>query len=247
MSEKQITPSEKRSHASSNDWNLLPGGGTDTISFTVPSGERFTRYSIDLLTPSLTSGYEVVSAPKRGATGQQKMRIKYHYAPFNKVSYRVRLYYGKPGPVEIAVDSTDWLNRVKDAIAQKLEVRLAVHGAQARELYRQLLLLAPHDVIVPADLFYEPDESDNEPDNDVAIDQPQDGQQPIATLSEPVAVTITLGVLGALVIIAGFATIASVLMMAMHRGYAIDNAEFTADTPAGGASIIIGMKPQSNT
>ncbi len=239
--ERQLVPAQIRSHANSNDWNPLPGEGTDTISFTLPPNRNFTRYSVDLLTPPVLTGYEVISAPKPGATGQQRIRVKWYHAPFNKVSYRVHIYHGKRGPVEIIVDSPDWLNRVRDAIEQELEIRLIVRGIQARDLYRQILLLSPEDLFVPADLFYEPEPSGN----GAVAEQEDAGTELDAPLAEPATatVTITMTVVVGLVVIAFFATIAGVLMMAMHKGYKVPNAKFKAKTHLGEFELEIPLYP----
>ncbi len=239
MTEKLIYK-QVRSHSNSNDWNPQAGSGTENLSFLVPpNGDPFTRYSVELLTLPGVTGCEVVSAPRPGTTGQQQLRVKWYYAPFNKVTYRVRAYTGKPGPIEIVVDSSDWLNRVKDAIAQNLAVRLVVRGIQARDLYRQLLLLSPNDVYVPANLFYEPDTIDNV----MEVEQQHDGEVPAVPVAEVATVTITLAVLAGLVVIAGFATIAGVLMMAMHKDYSIPNIHYKTSTVLGDIEFTISLFP----
>ena len=241
MSEETRFFSKTKSHwDNDNDWNPEAGSGTDTISVNVP--DPFTRYSIELLTPPGVSGYEVLSAPTQGSSGTQKFRIKWYYAPFGKVSYRLRAYNGKRQPVEIVVDAHNWLNEVKDAIEQGLEIRLVVRGTQARDLYRQILMLAPNDLAVPSDLFFERDAAMADGGQTPASDS-ENGAQPTGPAFEAATIAITLGICADLVIIAGFATIAGILMMAIHHGYSVDTGHFKVDTPLGTYELDFNLKP----
>lgn len=242
MSEEKGFFSKTKSHwDNDNDWNPEAGSGIDTISTNVP--DQFTRYSVELLTPPGVSGYEVLSAPTRGSSGNQKFRIKWYYAPFGKVSYRLHAYSGKRQRIEIVVDAHNWLNEVKDAIEQGLEIRLVVRGIQARDLYRQILMLAPNDLAVPSDLFFERDAAITDGGKTPASDS-ENGDQLKGPASEAATIiAITLGICAALVIIAGFATIAGILMMAIHHGYSVDTSHFKAETSLGTFELSLDLQP----
>ena len=245
MSKETRFYSKTKSHwDNDNDWNPEAGSGTDVISVNVPN--EFTRYRIELLTPPGVSGYEVVDAPRKGSTGRQKFRIKWYYAPFGKVSYRLRAYSGKPKPVEIVIGAHNWLHEVKDAIEQGLEVRLVVRGIQARNLYRQILMSAPNDLSVPSDLFFERDVTPTDDDGDSAVSDAGNGAQADGPVAEAATITITLAICATLVIIAGFATIAGILMMALHEGYDVETGQFKVDTVLGTYTLDLRLiKPQS--
>ena len=241
MSKETRFYSKTKSHwDNDNDWNPEAGSGTDIITVNVP--DQFTRYRVELLTPPGVSGYKVLSAPPRGSSGRQKFRIKWHFAPFGKVSYRLRAYSGKREPVKIVVDTHNWLHEVRDAIEQDLEVRLVVRGIQARNLYRQILMLSPNDLAAPSDLFFERDEVRAEDGQPPASDL-ENGVQADGPAAEAATIAITLGICAALVIIAGFATVAGILMMAIHHGYSIDTSQFKVDTPVGKYELGFNLQP----
>ncbi len=192
MTEKKFYTKTKSHWDNDNDWNPEAGNGTDTISVNVPN--QFTRYRVELLTPAGVSGYQVKSAPRKGSTGKQRFRIKWYYAPFGKVSYRLRAYSGKPKRVEIVVGGHNWLNEIEDAIEQGLEARLVVRGIQARNLYRQILMAAPNDLSVPSDLFFEREETmipaGDSPVSDSLATDLDDGA---LTVTQPAAEAATAG------------------------------------------------------
>ena len=240
MSEKKDPITITKSH-SDNDWSLETRRGVDIIDVNFKQ-EVFTHYRIEPLTLPGVSGYEVKSAPKKGSSGRQQFRIKWHHAPFNKVSYRLRAYSGKPTPIEIVMDAHNWLNEVKDAIEQGLEIRLVVRGVQARNLYRQLLVAAPNDLFVPSDLFFEQNEISVSADDSSASD-PENGTTAAAPAAEAVTITVTLAICATLVIMAGFATIAGVLMLAIQKGYNVETGQFEVDTPLGKYKLGFKLTP----
>lgn len=236
MSETRIYSNTKRHGDSANMFNT--GSGVDTHTFTLPPGKQYTRYEVQLLTlPGLT-GYEVVRAPKRGATGAQRIQVKWHFAPFNHLGYRLRVYAGAPGPVTIEVGGNDWINRAYQAIEQKLTIALKVVGPDVANLMRIFTLSAAEPM--PIHLLPGFDTPDPTPPDE---DAPQAAAEPeFAPEADPVTLAlISAGTVLALAT-AGFALMAWVLTEAMKQGYEVKVEHRVSANPLE-SHIIIHVEP----
>lgn len=197
MSEKRIYTKAISHYDNDKDWNPGESGrGTDVHTFTVPRGEKYTRYSVDVITATLMSGYEISSKPKPGAKGKQTVKVKWWYNPFGKIRYRLNVYAGNSKPLVIYFGENNWENKVKDAINQGLKFTICLRGPKAKDLAGLLNIPLPREIM-------------DDPNSDTDTVRSRD------------AGTVTLGVtaLLAVVAIAAFATIGGVLIYAINNGY----------------------------
>lgn len=191
MTQNRIYVSTKSHWDNDEDWNPAESGqGVDTHAFTVPNTQKFARYSVDVHTNTMASGYIVESAPKTGSTGSQRIKIKWWYFPFGKISYTLNVFSGNVEVVKIVYGENNWIGKAQNAIQQDQNFQIIVRGPQAKELYQQIKRLSG---------------------------QPMDVRPLVEPVSNTVLITAII-VLG-LISIAAFATIAAILMYAISEGY----------------------------
>jgi hypothetical protein len=191
MAQKKIYSNTKSHWDNDKDWNPAESGqGTDTHDFTVPDGQKYVRYSVDVQTNTILSGYSIESAPKAGSTGRQKIKVKWWYNPFGKIRYTLEVFAGDAEIIKITFLENNWIGKAQDAIQQGQNFQIILRGPQAKELFGEITRLSGHPMGI--NFFIEP-------------------------VSDSVAITLII-VLG-LMSIAAFATIAAILIYAIHEDY----------------------------
>jgi len=156
MPEQQIY-SNTRSHWD-NDGDPNPaeaGSGHDEHVFTIPSGEKFSRYELQINANTAFSSASVVQAPSADATGQQKIKVKWAFNPFGKIAYTLKVFSGAAvEPVEIHFGTPNAPQQAFDLIQQKKPLRLVVSGPDAlalTDVFRKARNLGP---LTPAQNSY---------------------------------------------------------------------------------------------
>jgi hypothetical protein len=217
-SERQVVQLERR-HAGEGLSRMMPGSGEDRHEVTIPDGLRFSRWEIETTDSPPGSGYEV-TAPSRGATGRQTVRVRWHYLPAGAFGYRLRVYAspdGRSPEQTVAVDSPGWDARAKDLFAQGHPTTLVLQGEKARQLAEAILQEGQRrGVPIPPP-------------------QPPPGG-PVAEASElatasVIAIVICVGVLGLAVVGAlcfaiGLVVVAFVIKSAMDNGYEVIDSDY---------------------
>ena len=234
MAQKLIYNKRKSHSDDDNDFLPEPGNGVDNHTFTISGDKQFDRYELALLSPAGSTGCAVRSKPRRGANGRLKIKVRYHYLPFAKVSYRLKVF-SKPkndsskSELQIAFGKGRWKDKVQDAVNQNLKFKIVVKGEEAKELGRLLAQSASlHEEHVvselkpPHELYLEEDTLSEDvilSEDDAA---PKGGQSPAPAAEAATAIAITTAVVFGLAATATFGIFAAVLLYAINRQYSID-------------------------
>ncbi|MEB4591935.1 hypothetical protein VSS37_13160 [Candidatus Thiothrix sp. Deng01] len=205
---QQLIYKKTKSHSDGDDdWIPDSAQGTDKHKFTIPADTKYVRYAISA--SENLGGYEVKSSPKRGATGDQNVNVKWWFLPFGNIKYTLRVYTGNVEIIPIEVGSNNWIGQALDAIKQGDNFKLILGGHDARNLFSTIKRLANDRFIPLADASTV--EADDMPG---AESSPA---APIEPMVEPI--TITIAIVLAIISIAAFATIAAIFIEAIHNGY----------------------------
>lgn len=191
MAQDKIYTRTKSHWDNDQDWNPAESGqGVDTHNFTVPDGKKYVRYSVNVLTATMFSGYLIEAAPRVGATGSQKVTVKWWYNPFGKIRYTLNVLAGDVEVIKIYFGENNWVGKAQNAIQQGQNFQIIVRGPDAKELFGQITRVSGRPMA--SNFFVEP-------------------------VSDTVAITLII-VLG-LMSMGAFATIAAILLYSIHEGY----------------------------
>jgi len=147
MAQELIYTNTKSHWDNDLDWNPGESGkGVDTHAFTLPEGMKFARYLIDVEVASLASGYNVESAPKAGATGEQRIQVRWWYNPFGKIRYTIHVYGGEPEAVTVWHGENNWVGKALNTLQQEQELKISGRGGVARKLFGRLMRMAGKDL-----------------------------------------------------------------------------------------------------
>lgn len=143
MAETLIFTGTKSHWDSEEEWNPAGSGqGKDTLSFTIPEGSRFARYSVEMEVASAGSGCIVESAPEQGDAGPQFIRVRWWYNPFGKIRYTVSVYAGDPETVVVYHGENNWTGKTLNAIEQGLSLNLSGRGPIAKKLFSRMMRMS---------------------------------------------------------------------------------------------------------
>ena len=115
-----------------------PGSGQDRFDVAVPDGLQLAHIDIEYLEQSPLASVEVVSGPKRGATGAQTIVLKWSHPPYGKIGYRVRVFASRTGdsaPTLLVENSTGFNDRMRLLLDQQAPVAVLVTGTRAKLVY----------------------------------------------------------------------------------------------------------------
>lgn len=204
---------ESRRHP--DNGGVLPGGGEDEFEVTVPEGERFAGYDVEVTATTPGAGYEV-RAPAMGETGRRTVVVKWWHLPFGRIDYRVKAWSSADGlapPVQIDVDAPGWEGSLRDAVAQNRGTALVVHGWKAEALAAAV---------------------NREASGDLGPHQ----QEPISA-----TVILTLGIIVGACFVIGLITLAVIAHQAMEKGYTVRDAKVGGelDPTTGGMKNTFGF------
>jgi hypothetical protein len=242
MAETRVYTQSKSHQDPDGDWLPEPGFGTDRHVINIPTGKKFTRY--DLI--KLEGGCQIKKAPPASATGKIEIEVEYWYLPLERARYELRVYTGTPEPVTITFGSSNWLERSKQVINQRLPLTITVVGPDARELWRLLNIhpdvnpgmgsraslarvfdivdAAPADAAQDAGFAPVIKRFDDQPGGPIALTFPA---------SDPSGGFITVAIIAILAGTVIFGLLAWVLTEAISAGYCADT-EFDGGTVAPG-------------
>lgn len=154
----------------------------DTHNFTVPVGQKYVRYAVNVDKATNFSGYSIKSAPSVGDTGSQRVLVKWWYNPFGKIRYTLDVYSGDVEIITICFGENNWVGKAQNAIQENQNFKIVMRGPQEKELSENI--------------------------------------NAVSGVVEPVSTTvITLAIVLGFMSIAAFATMAAVLIYAIHEGY----------------------------
>ncbi len=183
-----------KSHGNKN--TPASGAGMDEIKVKIPSGEKFTHYTI---LPSSghfgAATFNVVDAPNKGGTGNQEIKVLWTNGPFSRCSYILKAYSRKVAAPNtpsvkptIIVGSANWYNKAMNNLRQKIPFILRVQGVDAIKIFNAL-----------------------NPINNNLIRRS-------IVVNEAVSVTITATICVTIIALGGLAVLGSVLLYAIHQG-----------------------------
>ncbi|WP_372571770.1 hypothetical protein [Ruegeria jejuensis] len=202
---------EIRSFAADKGLFQLPrvANGEEVFEVDIPEGLQLSL--IDLATPeaSLAAGAELEARPERGTTGRLRLVVRWaHPVPAGNVSFRLRVHAspdGTPPPVITPLTEPNSHTRMRTLIEQDAPVDLAIDGPVAEAFRTQ--------IIERGGQF-------------IGAESQSHLARPFEGLTAGSIVLIVLGVLAAICIVLGFATFGAVLIVAMQKGYNIENAGY---------------------
>lgn len=128
-----------KSHSDDDgDWVPEMASGTDTHNFSIPDGEQYVGYSINVKSQTLLSSYTVRSQPKIGSSGNQKIKIDWFYPVFGKIAYEIKVKSKEPDGTALVMyikyGENGWERQVIDAIDQGVGIKILFNGAVAEQL-----------------------------------------------------------------------------------------------------------------
>jgi len=168
MAQKIVYQKTKSHWDDEGDWNPANSGqGKDTHIFTIPQGEKFARFSVDLEVASAGSGCIVESAPDTGDTGEQFMRVRWWYNPFGKIRYVLTAYTGEPETVSIYHGENNWAGKALYTVRQGLNIHLSGRGPIAKKLFSRLMRMSGKEM--PHTFYAEPQAATIPVARDVAL------------------------------------------------------------------------------
>ncbi|MDP5217008.1 hypothetical protein Q5Y75_07250 [Ruegeria sp. 2205SS24-7] len=202
---------ETRSFAADEGLFQLPRleSGEEVFEVDIPEGLQLSL--IDLATPeaSLAAGAELEARPERGTTGRLRLVVRWaHPVPAGNVSFRLRVHAsadGTPPPVTTPLTEPNSHTRMRTLIEQDAPVDLAIDGPITEAFRTQ--------IIERGGQF-------------IGAESQSHLARPLEGLTAGSIVLIVLGVLAAICIVLGFATFGAVLIVAMQKGYNIENAGY---------------------
>jgi hypothetical protein len=184
-----ITVKRKDFNHRGSDWNPLTArDGTDTFRFTVPTGYEFSHHEIAPLKTTFPYELATVNTPAKGATGSATLQVRWKLWGLGQVNYRLSAFCHRQGTA-----------------APRIQVVVGTTGwdSRAAQLIAQkqsfrLVLTGPDAQRLWEDTlkFF----TDNNPRE-----------------IEP-TVMITLAIVTGVIALAGFATLAYVLTLAIKEG-----------------------------
>lgn len=180
--------------------------GSEAFDIVVPDGLQLALVDLALTdAPPLTSA-DITQQPARGAVGLQQVTVRWSYpVPFGRVAFRLRVHAtadGTPPPVTVILTEPASERRMRALIAQDCPVDLGVEGALVQVFHDQIL---------------------SRGGSIAALARPMDG----GIISGPTAVVvISLAVIAAICVLVGFAAFAAVVIIAINKGYNVDNAGY---------------------
>jgi N-acetylmuramoyl-L-alanine amidase len=193
--------------------NLLPepDRGQDVHTITIPTGQQFSRWEVDVENTSPRSGYRIISSPQAGAAGSQQVTVEWWFGPYGRITYRLRAYAspdGRSNPTPIIEGQTGWTDKVRDQMQQGLPITLGVRGPQAQALQAAV---------------------EQHPDARSVgnLTRSMDG----GVISGPVIIAIVVVI--AIVIALGMITIGALLKQAMDQGYDVQDTRYKAAAGSG--------------
>jgi hypothetical protein len=125
------------------DWNPANSGqGKDTHAFTIPMGEKFARYSMDIEVASAGSGCIVEYWPDGGAMGDQFIRVRWWYNPFGKIRYALTVFTGAPETVLIYHGENNWGGKTLDTLRLEQDIDLSGRGPIAKKLFSRIMRMS---------------------------------------------------------------------------------------------------------
>ncbi|NER17749.1 hypothetical protein [Spongiivirga citrea] len=190
-----IIYNKTKSHG--NSTNILSGAGVDKIKIKIPSGQKFSHFTI---TPasghSGVATFNVIKAPRANATGNQEIHVMWTNGPFSKCRYKLKVYSKvatapSVKPVVIFGDR-NWYSLATGYIKSRQPFTLRLQGADALKLF---------NVINPM--------------NNAILRRG-------IVINEVVAVSITVAVCVTIVAVSGLAVLGAVLLYGIHQGCEID-------------------------
>ena len=213
----EVTREHKPAHAGPISLPA-PDRGEDQHPFTIPAGLKFTRWEVEVQTSDGGGSYQVNASPRTGAEGEQTIRVGWHYGPFGKITYLLHVYASPDGMFQAPViyyDSPGWVDRSRDQMRQSNSFSLGMRGEKARVLYEHL-------------------RQRGQTNTQGLLVQSLDG----GIISIPVGTAVVILGIGALVVAAvlgflGFATLGTVVKMAIENGYNVPNAGFKTEAGDG--------------
>jgi len=188
--------------------------GSESFEVTIPEGQRLSL--VDLATPeaSLLAGAVLEHRPQRGATGTLRLTVNWsHPVPAGNLTFRLRVYASAdatPPPVTTPLTEPGSHDRLRALVEQDAPVDLSVGGPLVRVFQEQIVQRGGQIVGL------------NDGDRRVTRTMVVDG----GVTEVMVIAGIVIAVLAAICIVVGFATFGAVLLIAMHKGYNVDNAGY---------------------
>lgn len=207
---------ETRRFAAPEGLLQIPGveSGTEVFDVDIPDGLQLSL--IDLATPEAAamSGAEIAERPERGATGRVRIAISWsHPKPMGQVTFQLRVYAspdGTPPPVKAPLTEPGSDARLRRLVDQNAPVDLAVTGPMAQAFHDQILQRGGRIEQLAGTSGQVPGMA-----------------SPMLTGVEIAAiVAVSLAVIAAICIALGLATFGAVLLMAMQKGYDIEDAGY---------------------
>lgn len=167
---------------------------------------RLSLVDLEQTEASQLAGAEIVDPPSPGATGRFTLRVKWsHPVPMGKVSFRVKAYAspdGKAPPISVGIAEPGSEKRMQLLVKQNAPIDLAIRGALA-EKFRDKIVEKGGEI--------------------TPLSTSMDG----GLVSVPTAtIIIGLAAVAAICILVGMVTFATVLIVAMQKGYNIDDAGY---------------------
>ena len=151
-----------------SEWNPSSSGqGTDTHIFTIPNGNRFARYLVDVEVASAGSGCLVETGPDVGAKGEQWIKVRWWYNPFGKIRYTLSVFTGDPEVVHVQYGESSWAGKAMSALKQGLDLDLSGRGAVAMKLFSRILRMSGKPM--SRNFYTEPELSKTSATRDVAL------------------------------------------------------------------------------
>lgn len=140
MTQTLIYQKTKSHYDDGSQWIPSKAGiGIDTHAFSVPPGDHFARYSIDVEVASVGSGCTVDYAPDTGSGGDQVLRIRWWYNPLGKIKYILSAYAGEPEMVEVLHGENNWAGKAVGYVRQRQNLRLRGRGTVSRKLFSRMM------------------------------------------------------------------------------------------------------------
>jgi len=107
---------------------------------------KFARYLIDVDVASLASGYNVESSPKAGATGEQKIQVRWWYNPFGKIRYILHVYGGESEVVTVWHGENNWVGKALNTLQQGQDLQMPGRGSVAKKLFGRMMRIAGNEL-----------------------------------------------------------------------------------------------------
>ncbi len=186
-----IIYNKTKSHGNNN--NILSGAGVDKIKIKIPSGKRFSHFSI---TPasghSGVATFNVIKSPKANATGDQEIHVMWTYGPFSKCRFKLRAYTKSPSPSTtkpvVIFGDRNWYTHAIAYLKSKQPFTLRLQGPDAQKLFNVL-----------------------NPMNHSLIRRG-------VVVNEAVTISVTIAICITIVAVSGLAVLGAVLLYSLNQG-----------------------------